>query len=207
MIPKGLIVSIQGYSRETTEELTEQAASGGACALRTDKLINCRLPIIGLKKSRVSNPETDPYITATLEDVKAVAAWSKIIAVDFRRANKERKQISDYSKEMGLCIVADIMEIEDYFDILENEYYHQFVTPALRVFKKSHYPDFEFYENLIEYDCKNMIAEGNIQTREQVKRCYEMGINNVCIGAAISDVYKLTKKYSSVRIERGKDGK
>ena len=36
---KGLIVSIQGYSQPTTQELAEKAILGGAVAIRTDMCV------------------------------------------------------------------------------------------------------------------------------------------------------------------------
>lgn len=202
MIRKGIIVSIQQYGRETTEELAAEAANAGAVAIRTDKMFSCRLPLIGLKKEKVKYRENEPYITHTLEAVKAVEAWTKIIAVDYRKINPNIKEISDYAKNRELTIIADIGDLEDYFNIVENDYYHAFITTAMTVFKKAHYPDLDFMRVLTEYDCRNIIAEGNIQTRQQVERCYKMGIDRVCIGGAISDIYKLTKKFTSVKMTK-----
>jgi len=202
MIGKGIIISIQKYSTETIEELAANAANGGAVAIRTDKQILSRLPLIGLKKIKVAEPEKTPYITPTLEAVRLVENWTKIIAVDFRRINPNLKEISDYAREKQLTIVADIGEIEDYRNINENDYYHSFVASTFRVFHKAHYPDMEFLRQLVEdEECDNLIAEGNIQTRKQILDCYKMGIRRICIGSAVSCVYKLTKKYTSVRME------
>ena len=52
MFCKGLIVSIQGYSRAMTEEMIVEIANAGAVAIRTDKKVNSRLPLIGLIKNK-----------------------------------------------------------------------------------------------------------------------------------------------------------
>jgi len=208
MIPKGLIVSIQGYSRETTEELASEAANAGAVAIRTDKLISCRLPLIGLKKIKVSDPRSTPYITPTIEDVKAVAAWTKFIAVDCRRANgKNTSEILKYARDAGLQIIADIATVEDYLEIVENDFYPWAFATTFRVFEKRYEPDFDFYRVLFDYECYNLIAEGNISTRNHVRIIKGMGIGWYCIGQAISGIYGLTKKFTSVKVDtRGKNG-
>jgi putative N-acetylmannosamine-6-phosphate epimerase len=45
---------------------------------------------------------------------------------------------------------------------------------------------------------KHLIAEGNYSSREDVHIALESGAHAVCIGGAISNVYKLTKKYTSI---------
>ena len=42
MLSKGIIISVQGYSVETTEELIIEIANAGAVAVRTDKKCKSR---------------------------------------------------------------------------------------------------------------------------------------------------------------------
>lgn len=200
MIAKGIIVSVQGWSVETTQEMIIEIANAGAVAIRTDKKIDSRLPLIGLKKYKVRERREFAYITSSLEDVQDVERWTKIIAVDYRKLNEGLKEISDYAKEKGLIIIADIGTIEDYENIIENDYYHSSVATTLSVLYRDDYkPDFELIENLKKLECENIIAEGNFATRFQTERAFKLGVNNVCIGNAITDVFKLTKKFTSIK--------
>jgi putative N-acetylmannosamine-6-phosphate epimerase len=199
MLKPGIIVSIQQLSRNTIEELAREAISGGAVAIRTDKPINCKIPVIGLKKISVQNRSEDIYITPTLKDVRKVKDWAYLIAIDYRRINQDLKEISDFCRENNLCVVADIETVEDYENILENDYYYTFIATTFSIFHMNHTPDIELIRQLKQLDCKNIIAEGNYQTRKQVLEAYAAGANNVCIGSAISNVYKQTRKYTSVK--------
>jgi putative N-acetylmannosamine-6-phosphate epimerase len=202
-LSKGLIVSVQGYSMETTEELIVDIANAGAVAIRTDKKVNSRLPLIGLSKKKVDDRRKESYITCTLEAVKEIEKWTKIIAIDYRKINKEIKKISEYCKEKKLNVIADISNIEDYENIMENDYYHTYIATTLSVLLNNSYkPDYDIIKELKNEDCKNIIAEGNYSTRWQVIQAYNMGVDNVCIGGAISDVFRLTRKFTTIRINK-----
>ena len=200
MLSKGIIISIQGWSVSTTEEITIEVANAGAVAIRTDKKINSRIPIIGLKKEKVIERKDYPYITPSIEDVKDIEKWTKLIAVDYRKINKNIAVISEYAKHKGLIIIADIGSIDDYENIIENEYYHSYIATTLSVLYKIDYkPDFVLIEELQQLECKNIIAEGNFSNRHDVEKVLNSGVNNVCIGSAITDIYKNTKKYTSIK--------
>jgi len=54
-------------------------------------------------------------------------------------------------------------------------------------------------KELLKLGEKNIIAEGNFSARSDVAEIAASGVHNICVGGAISNVYKLTKKYTSVR--------
>jgi len=141
---KGIIVSVQGYSQETTEELAKEAVNAGAVAIRTDKDIKVNALIVGLKKEKVDILEDEPYITHTLHAVKIVSKWADIIAIDYRRLNGNVKEISDYCREKELKVVADISNMRDYKNIIYKGYYYSFVATTFSVFKRKHHPDKKF---------------------------------------------------------------
>lgn len=202
MISKGIIVSIQGWSQDTTAEMIIEAANAGAVAIRTDKKVQSRLPLIGLVKKKVEERISEPYITSTLEDIKDIERWTKYIAVDCRKLNENLEEISEYARAKGLIIIADIATVEDFQNICERDYYYSYIATTLSVLHSKDYsPDFKLIEQLVELECENIIAEGNFTTRGQVKRAYSCGVNNICIGDAISNVFRLTKKFTSVRSE------
>jgi putative N-acetylmannosamine-6-phosphate epimerase len=201
LIPYGIIVSIQGWSQSTTEEMIIEVANAGAVAIRTDKKVKSRLPLIGLMKYKVPNRKDFAYITPSLEDVKEVERWTKYIAVDYREINEGLFEISDYAKEKGLIIIADIGTIEDFENICENDLYYSYIATTLSVlYQKGYTPNFKLIEELQELECSNIIAEGNFSIRDYVKKAYHLGIRNICIGDAITNIYRLTKKFTSVNI-------
>lgn len=201
MLPKGIIVSVQGWSQSTTEEMIEEIANAGAVAIRTDKKVKSRLPLIGLLKHKVKNIEKMPYITSTLRDVQEIEKWTKYIAVDYRRFNKELFNISDYAEEKGLNIIADIGKIEDFEYICENELYYTYIATTLGVlYQEGYSPNFRLISELNELECDNIIAEGNFCLRDHVRKAYHMGVKNICIGNAISNMYKRTKTFTSIDI-------
>ena len=179
--------------------MAREVSSGGAVAIRTDKPINCNIPIIGLSKISVQNRSEEVYITPDVKEVQKVSRWAYIIAIDYRRLNKNLSEISAYCKDHNLSVIADIECIEDYENILEKDYVHNFIATTFSIFHTHYEPDIELIRQLKELDCQNIIAEGNYQTRKQVAEAYHAGANNVCIGSAISNIYKLTKKYTSIK--------
>lgn len=200
MLSRGIIISIQGYSVETTEEMIIEVANAGAVAIRTDKKCKSRLPLIGLHKIKVKERIQEAYITPTLEAVKEVEKWSKIIAIDYRRLNSNLKEISDYCREKELVVIADIGKIEDYENILKNDYYYSYVATTLAVLYGFHHgPDLDLVERLKNKGCENIIAEGRFNTRSQVKRAFNLTAHNVCIGDAVTGVFRLAKKFTTVR--------
>jgi len=206
MLSKGLIVSVQGYSRKTTEELIIEIANAGAVAIRTDKKSNSRLPLIGLIKNKVRDRKECAYITNTLDTVKEVEKWTKYIAIDYRIINDELEEISNYCKEKRLIVIADISNIFDYMTIKENDYYYSYIATTLSVlFNEGYNPDFELIEKLNREGCKNIIAEGNFYQRNQLYTAYELGACNVCVGNAITNVFRLTRNFSSVNIRENRN--
>jgi len=202
MLERGIIVSIQGYHQKTIEELAKNAINAGAVAIRTDKPIHFspyekKVPLIGLNKSKVVNPEITPYITPDLESIISVSKWAEYIAIDYRQLNPNLKKISDYCKEQKLNIVADIGSWKDFNNIKENDYYYTYIATSFSVFDIMFFPDKELLSKVCKIE-KNVIAEGNYKTRKDVKEALEIGACNVCIGGAISDVYKLTRKFTTV---------
>lgn len=192
----GIIASIQKLDNETTRGIAVEAVRGGAVAIRTDKYIeNIGVPLIGLSKRKVEHPVNESYITDNIEAVRRVATWADFVAIDYRRINKNLREINEYVSGEEIGVVADIGEIEDYENIMEKDYQPEYVTTTFRRFYKAHYFDFDFLNQLIDLGCKNIIAEGNVKTRKNVSLLGKLGIRYICIGGAMTDVYKLTKKF------------
>jgi len=203
MLKEGIIISIQGYRQSTIEELTSDIISAGAVAIRTDKNVNADIVKIGLNKIHVNNPESEVYITPTIDLINYVASWADYVAIDYRRINKDLEEISNYCKEHKIKVVADIGDYKDFDNIIKNNYHYNYIATTFSVFnpKKRFYPDIDLVKEIYNYD-KNVIAEGNIATREQVRKLLSYGIKHICIGSAISSIYKLARKFTTLLYER-----
>ena len=202
MLKKGIIVSIQGYHYKTISELAKEAINAGCIGIRTDKKLtfapNKDITIIGLRKKQVPDVKKESYITDTVEEISQVNLWADFIAVDYRRCNPRLKELSDFAAKNKLKIIADIETIDDYKNIKSNNYFYSYVATTLSVFKNLFNPDLKLVEQLAKAGEKNIIAEGNFTKRFEVKNAFDLGAHAVCIGGVISDVYKLTKKFTSV---------
>jgi len=201
-IERGIIVSIQGYESGTTRELAINAERGGAVAIRTDKPINAKLkiPIIGLSKSRAQNKETMAYITATINEIKAVRHWADYVAVDYRDINKNLIVLSDYCKAEKIPVIADIRGQRCLDNIVNKHLYFTYISTTFGVFDNRYKPDIDFLKTIAKLSPGYVIAEGGYKTRKEVESAFRSGADCVCIGGAISDIYKLTKKYTSIKI-------
>ena len=199
MLRKGIIINVQGYSRKLTIEIIRQIQSAGAVAIQSDKPVEAGIPILGFKKIKCRNKLEKPYITPGIKDVKDVRKWAYIVIVDYRRINNNIKEISDYCKMENIGIIGNIGTIEDYFNIQENDFYYNYISIYFSKFH-SPGPDYELIKQLQQYDCKNIIAEGNFKEPEQVRKVYDMGINHVCVGTAVTNIFRLTKRFTSVKI-------
>lgn len=201
---KGIIVSIQGYSKITTEELCQEAVNAGACCIKTDKTFNAMLklgvPIIGCHKLKVDNPEKEAYLTSNIDLIKEVNQWADFVSIDYRKLNKNLPEISEYCKQHKIKVIADIGTMEDYRHIKEKGLYFTYLATTFSVFEKRFYPDLKLAKELINVE-KNVIAEGNFKTRDEVKQAFELNIPLVCIGTAISSVYKLTRKFTTLLLK------
>ena len=198
-IKRGIIVSIQGYARDTTQELALNAESGGAVAIRTDKPVRgLNIPIIGLSKKKVPNLETTPYITTTIESIDFVHQFSDFVAIDYRVINKDLKDLSEYCKEEKIPVIADIRGGRCLNRIIEEGFYFTYISTTFGVFDNKYRPDIKFLETVNRKFPGQVIAEGGYSTRAQIGQAYKAGAVCVCIGGAISNTYKLTQKFSSV---------
>ncbi len=201
MIKRGIIVSIQGYHYKTIAELALEAISAGCVALRVDKKIDLpadkRVPIIGLRKVHVDNIKVEAFITPTVEDVELVKDWADLVAIDYRQCNAHLNAVSKYCREHKLSVVADVSTYEDFENIKTRGYYYAYVATTLASLNLLFRPNIRLVEKLGKEE-KNLIAEGNFTSREDVRKALECGARAVCIGGAISNVYKLTKKFTSV---------
>jgi len=199
LLPRGIIVSIQGYRAQTMSELAQEAINGGAVGIRTDKSLRLdggkSVPIIGLHKTDVVDVKTEAYITPTVEEVRSVQGWANLVAIDYRSLNPNLQKVSRYCRERKLLVVADIETYEDFENLCDHGFYYTYVATTLAVFRLPFRPNLRLVEKIGKRE-RNLIAEGNFSSRRDVQDAFECGAHAVCIGGAISNVYKLTRRYT-----------
>lgn len=212
-IHSGLIVSCQasdGTPMDTPEFITAQARtveSAGAKAIRAQGIENVssivravKVPVIGLVKSYT--PDSDVYITPTVEDVLAlVAAGADIVAVDATQRSRQKGVTletfyAEVRKHTAVPLLADI-------DSLENALYAQSlgfdaIATTLNGYTPSPstgLPNVDLVKSITAQVNIPVIAEGGYTTPEQVHQAIENGAWAVCVGTAITNPYLMAKYF------------
>lgn len=195
MIEKGLIVSIQNFSQETTIELANLAVKSGAVAIRTDKPLENNIVTIGLEK--LENKQY--YITTTKNSIINVSKWANYVAIDCRKGNNDLEFLLAFCHMMNIKVIADISTKEDSQNILDICNNQNIIKPAFFATTFNYEKNSTEKANII-YELKNItkipiIAEGGYNEYKDINLSLKAGADYICIGAAISDIKKLTEKY------------
>lgn len=211
-----LIVSCQALEDEPLHSsfimgrMALAAKEGGASAIRAqsyDDIVeikkNVDLPIIGIVKRNYSDSEV--YITPTKKEVEElINSKCEIIALDAtnrKRPNDEK--IEDLVKlihDNDVLAMADCSTVEECiqaekigFDIISTTLFGY--TDYSRNFDG---PDFESIEKILESTQTPLIAEGKINTPEDLRKVYECGVFSAVVGSAITRPQLITKKFVEV---------
>jgi len=183
----GLIVSIQGYTAQTTQELIDIALRSGAVGVRTDQPSYCDGVHIGLKKN-----DKKYYITTDIEDIIRVSQWAQTIAIDSRRGNPDIERLYRYCDLNLYGIVADIENEEDLKNLKTLHDNKKIKSPEYIATtfsnQKTGEPDIEMLKVVKEYfpDCKVIAEGGYFERYKDVKDI----VDYICIGAGITDIGK-----------------
>lgn len=186
---KGIIVSIQKYTIETTQELAGIAIESGAVGIRTDQPILVDVPVIGLEKN-----EKEYYITTTKEAILRIGKWADYIAIDSRKGNRDIGLLYAYCHINEFKIVADIEKVEDVSNLLRICFENKIIPPEYiaTTFSKG---NIDLIKQIKDITNIPVIAEGEYSLKWQIEKAKKLEANNICIGSAISDIYKLTKRF------------
>jgi N-acylglucosamine-6-phosphate 2-epimerase len=192
------------------EFITAQARtveSAGAKAIRAQGIDNVssivqavKVPVIGLVKSYT--PDSDVYITPTVEDVLALAAaGADIVAVDATQRSRQKGVTletfyAEVRKHTAVPLLADI-------DSLENALYAQSlgfdaIATTLNGYTPSPstgLPNVDLVKSITAQVNIPVIAEGGYTTPEQVHQAIENGAWAVCVGTAITNPYLMAKYF------------
>lgn len=216
-IVKGkLIVSCQALEDEPLHSpfimgrMAKAAKEGGAIAIRAqgvDDIIEIKkvtnLPIIGIIKRNYS--DSDVFITATKKEVdQLLATGCEMIALDAtkrKRPNDESlEELIKHIKQNNVLVMADISNYEE--AIKACEYGADCVsttlagyTPYTRCLEG---PDFELTERLVKDLSIPVIAEGKINTPEDLEEVLKIGVHSAVVGSAITRPQLITEKFAKV---------
>ena len=212
-----LIVSCQALPDEPLHSdfimarMAVAAKEGGASGIRANSVVDIAaiqkavdLPIIGIIKRDYE--DADVYITATIKEVdELMTVRPDIIAIDATtstRPNGESlKEFFQKAKEkypdqlwMADCSTIDEMLVADQLGF-------DFIGTTLVGYTKQSQGDkiesndFEIIRKALSKLSHPLIAEGNIDTPDKVRRVLELGAYSVVVGSAITRPQLITKKF------------
>lgn len=221
MFPKGLIVSsqaLQGNPLRNSEYLAvmaEAAIIGGAKAIRANGVDDIRemrkrisAPIIGIDKRKDSSGRT--VITPDFEGAKRIAdAGATIIAMDVTDypsdITEDRKTLIDrIHNELGLMVMADISTASEAKKAADmgadavSTTLAGYVPNALHSPDELYKPNFELVKAIADMNLPcALVAEGRIWERSDLTKAFELGVDAVVIGKAITNPMAITKYFLS----------
>ncbi|MGY3755023.1 N-acetylmannosamine-6-phosphate 2-epimerase [Helcococcus kunzii] len=215
-----LIVSCQALPDEPLHSsfimgrMAIAAKEGGASGIRAQSVEDILeiqkqvdLPIIGIIKKNY--PDSEVFITPTKKEVEALLTTNcEIIALDAtnrKRPNDEKiKNLVELIHSHGKLAMADCSTLEECLEAEKIE----FDILSTTLFGYTNYsknydgPDFESTKKIVEMTNTPVIAEGKINTPEDLKKAYECGVYSAVVGSAITRPQLITKKFVDVLGER-----
>lgn len=213
----GLIVSCQALPHEPLHSafimgrMALAAQQGGAVGIRANSVVdieeirrNVDLPIIGIIKR--DYPDSEVFITASMAEVDELMSVSpEIIALDARDALRPNGQsLSAFvqairAKYPQVLLMADCATWEEMqtaddlgFDFIGTTLVGY--TPASQG-QLIESDDFALIRRAVATLKAPIIAEGNINTPEKVRRVLDIGVFGVVVGSAITRPKWITEQF------------
>ncbi|ENY8497593.1 N-acetylmannosamine-6-phosphate 2-epimerase [Clostridioides difficile] len=208
-----LIVSCQALENEPLHSpfimgrMAKAAMEGGAVGIRAqgvEDIIEIKkvtgLPVIGIIKRNYE--DSDIYITPTKKEVdELLTTGCEMIALDatnrVRPNNEDLKELIKYIKENGILVMADISNYDE--AIKAQEYGVDCVSTTLSGYtpytKTLEGPDFVLMKRLVKDLEIPVIAEGKVNTPQDLKKVFELGVHSSVVGSAITRPQLITEKF------------
>ncbi|MCC0648571.1 N-acetylmannosamine-6-phosphate 2-epimerase [Clostridioides sp. ZZV15-6598] len=208
-----LIVSCQALENEPLHSsfimgrMARAAQEGGAVGIRAqgvDDIIEIKkvtgLPVIGIIKRNYE--DSDIYITPTKKEVdELLTTECEMIALDatnrVRPNNEDLKEIINYIKENNVLVMADISNYDE--AVKAQEYGVDCVSTTLSGYtpytETLDGPDFVLMERLVKDLKIPVIAEGKVNTPQDLKKVFELGVHSSVVGSAITRPQLITEKF------------
>lgn len=216
-VHKKLIVSCQALPAEPLHSsfimgrMALAAKEGGAAGIRAntkEDIIEIRknvdLPIIGIIKR--DYPGCKVYITPTMKEIdELMEVKPEIIALDATESLRPNGVILDEfyaqirKKYPDQLLMADCSTYEE--AIHADQLGFDFIGTTLVGYTeqsknmKIEENDFELIKKIVKNVKHNVIAEGNINTPEKVKRVMQLGVFSIVVGSAITRPQLITKTF------------
>lgn len=212
-----LIVSCQAlpdeplHSSYIMSRMAVAAREGGAKGLRANSVEDIReikkivdLPLIGIIKRNYEG--VDAFITATMKEVdELMEVHPEIIAVDATESTRPNGELlEDFYKKIrekypDQLLMADCSTLEEMekADALGFDFIGTTLVGYTKQSKgiKIEANDFELIKKALTIVKHPIIAEGNINTPEKVKRVLDLGVYSVVVGSAITRPQLITKTF------------
>ena len=215
-----LIVSCQALEDEPLHSsfimgrMALAAQEGGAKGIRANSVVDIKeiqnvvdLPIIGIIKRDYE--DSDVFITATMKEIdELMSVQPEIIALDATSNIRPNGQtLADLfaqikTKYPEQLLMADCSTYEE--AVYADELGFDFIGTTLVGYTKQskgakiEANDFELIRKILAKVKHPVIAEGNIDTPEKVKRVLELGCYSVVVGSIITRPQLITKRFTKV---------
>lgn len=208
-----LIVSCQALEDEPLHSsfimgrMAKAAMEGGAVAIRAqgvEDIIEIKevtsLPVVGIIKRNYEDSEI--FITPTKKEVdELLTTGCEMIALDAtnrKRPNDESlKELIDYIKSKDVLVMADISNYEEGINAYKCG--ADCVSTTLSGYtpytKKTDGPDLELMEKLVKDLSIPVIAEGKVNTPNDLKDVFSKGVHSAVVGSAITRPQLITEKF------------
>lgn len=215
IIKNKLIVSCQALEDEPLHspfvmgKMASAAKEGGAVAIRAQGVEDIKeikkvtsLPVVGIIKRNYEDSEI--YITPTKKEVdELLTTGCEMIAIDAtnrKRPNNETlKDLIDYIKSKNILIMADISNYEE--GVNAQELGVDCISTTLSGYtsytKSIDGPDFELMRTLVENLHIPIVAEGRINTPQDLQEAYKTGVYSAVVGSAITRPQIITAKFAN----------
>lgn len=211
----GLIASCQAPMGSPLREhrvmhlLAETVVAAGAVAIRAEGLADIgdirakvQVPIIGLVKRQ--DPGSAVYITPQVRDVlDLVEAGADIVAVDYTlRSRASGQTSSEFLAEVLAVSPVPILADVDSLSAGEDAWRHgvHAVATTLSGYteasqRRDAAPDIRLIKELVSTISIPVIGEGRFSSPEHVRAAMDAGAWAVCVGAALTDPWTMTKRF------------
>ena len=191
--------------------MAKAAKEGGAKGIRANTVVDIKeikeqvdLPVIGIiKREYGDNPV---YITPTMKEIdELMEVKPEVIAVDATcRTRPDGKTLDKFVSEIRAkypdqLLMADCSTLEEMLHA--DEIGFDFIGTTLVGYteqskgNKIEANDFEIIRSLLEKAKHPVIAEGNIDTPEKVRRVLDLGCYSVVVGSIITRPQVITKRF------------